>query len=41
MSDAQLKAQKRQERLLAKGTDRLAKLTGGSADRVVSDTGGA
>ncbi|TIB58115.1 hypothetical protein E3P78_04020 [Wallemia ichthyophaga] len=40
MSDAQLKAQKRQERLLAKSTDRLAKLTGGSADRVVSDTGG-
>ena len=39
LTDAQLRAQKRQERLLAKGSDRLAKLTGGSGDRIVSDLG--
>ncbi|TIB74881.1 hypothetical protein E3Q23_02559 [Wallemia mellicola] len=37
LSEAQLRAQKRQERLLAKSSDRLARLTGGSNDRVVSD----
>ena len=39
LSASQIKAQKRQERLLAKSQDRLAKLTGGSKDRIVSENG--